>query len=306
VVSSQHYVAQGGAEVVVYRVGPEAVQDGVRAGSRFFPGFPLPGGEKDQRFALFAVPYDVADVAQVTLEAQDDVGNTARANFVDRFTPKPFRNDTIRLDQDYLKRVVPAIRAQVPDLPDQGDLLANYLAINRDLRKQNATELEALAARAEPSFLWRGAFLPFPNGKLMSAFADRRTYVLDGVDVDRQDHLGFDLASTQHAAVPAANDGKVALARYFGIYGNTVVIDHGYGLMTLYAHLSSIEVKQGDAVTRGQSVGRTGATGLAGGDHLHFTTLLHGLPTTPAEWIDGHWIEDRLRRKLGSALPEAR
>ena len=137
----------------------------------------------------------------------------------------------------------------------------------------------------------------------MSAFADHRTYVYEGREVDRQDHLGFDLASTQRAEIEAANDGNVVLARYFGIYGNTVVIDHGHGLMSLYGHMSQIDVEQGRPVQRGDVLGRSGQTGLAGGDHVHFTMLLHGLPVNPREWWDGHWIHDRLELKLGDALP---
>ena len=142
-----------------------------------------------------------------------------------------------------------------------------------------------------------------PNGKVMSAFADRRTFLYQGKEVDQQFHLGFDLASVQRAPVPAGNAGIVVLARYFGIYGNAVVVDHGYGLMSLYAHLSSIEAVVGREVARGQTLGQTGATGLAGGDHLHFTMLLQGLPVNPNEWWDAHWIDDRLVRKLGTALP---
>jgi murein DD-endopeptidase MepM/ murein hydrolase activator NlpD len=95
----------------------------------------------------------------------------------------------------------------------------------------------------------------------------------------------------------------VVLARYFGIYGNTVVLDHGYGLMSLNGHLSSTSVVEGARVVRGQTVGRTGDTGLAGGDHLHFTMLLHGLAVDPREWWDSHWVHDRLKLKLGPALP---
>ena len=138
----------------------------------------------------------------------------------------------------------------------------------------------------------------------MSHFADRRTYVYEGREVDHQTHLGYDLASTARAPVPAANAGRVALARYFGIYGNAVVVDHGFGLLTLYAHLSSIDVKEGQDVARGATIGRTGKTGLAAGDHLHFTTLVGGLPVTPTEWWDPHWIGDRVARPLAPAVAD--
>ncbi len=305
VLSTQHYVAQGGAEVVLYRVGKSSVRDGVEVGDWFFPGFPLPGGADGERFALFAVPYDEGDAAKVKLVAADEVNNLRTASFVDRFFPQPPRADEIELDDRFLGKVTAEILSNTPALTDRGNLLANYLQINRELRATNNAELRTLATRTRPEFLWQAPFLPFPGGQVMSSFADRRTYVYGGREVDRQDHLGFDLASVAKADVPAANGGVVVLAKYHGIYGNTVVVDHGYGLMSLYAHLSSIGVEEGATVARGAVLGRSGATGLAAGDHLHFSFLLQGLPVRPVEWWDPHWIQDRLERKLGNALPYA-
>ena len=226
-VSSQHYVAQGGSGVVVYEVGATAVRDGVRAGSWFFPGSPLPGGGKEDRLAVFGVPWDLADEAQVRLRAEDDAGNAAEVAFVDRFFPKPPARDTIALDDAFLSKVVTEIRQQTPELEDRGGLLENYLQINRDLRKRNAEELVALAPRTAGAFLWTEPFLPLRNAQVMSSFADQRTYVYQGKDVDAQTHLGFDLAAVARTPVPAANRGVVVLSRYLGIYGNTVVVDHG-------------------------------------------------------------------------------
>ena len=305
VLSSQHYVAQGGCEVVVYRVGATSVRDGVEIGDWFFPGWPLPGGAAGERFALFAVPWDQSDASQVRLVAADEVANARSTSFVDRYFPHPPRADEIALETPFLERVVAEILGNSPALKDQGNLVANYLQINRDLRRENNAELRALAARTRPEFLWRAAFLALPGGQVMSSFADRRTYVYGGRPIDEQFHLGFDLASVAKAEVPAANAGVVVLARYLGIYGNAVVVDHGYGLMTLYAHLSSLGVKEGDTVGRGQTLGRSGATGLAAGDHLHFSFLLQGLPVRPVEWWDAHWLQDRLARKLGRSLPFA-
>jgi murein DD-endopeptidase MepM/ murein hydrolase activator NlpD len=137
----------------------------------------------------------------------------------------------------------------------------------------------------------------------MASFAEQRTYHYQGREIDRQDHLGYDLAVTKQAPIPAANDGVIACAKFFGIYGNAVVIDHGYGLLTIYGHLSSIAVTEGQKVARGDIIGKTGETGLAGGDHLHFCTLLQGLPVNPSEWWDPHWIKDRIAKKLGPAFP---
>jgi len=305
VVSSFTYVSQGGCEAVVYRVGETSVKDGVRAGTWFFPGFALPGGGPQDRFALFAVPYDSGDVSQVKLTAEDEVGNAVAVSMIDKFFPRPLHRDTIPLDDAFLNKVVPPILAQTPELTDKGDLLENYLQINRELRKTDNAQLVALASDSQQKFLWTRPFQPMGSTKVMAHFADRRSYVYRGRAVDQQDHLGLDMAGVAHAPIPAANDGVVVLARFFGIYGNAVVVDHGYGLMSLYGHLSTTDVKEGQTVTRGQTVGRTGDTGLAGGDHLHFAILLQGLPVSPVEWWDAHWLTDRIARKLGRAFPFA-
>ena len=197
-------------------------------------------------------------------------------------------------------RVLPAIWRV---FTKKGELVADYLQLNNDLRKSNMQEIKELAKKSQPKFLWSETFVPMANAAVKGAFADRRTYTSEGKNVDMQDHLGFDLASVERAPVESGNAGVVVLARYFGIFGNCVVVDHGFGLMTLYAHLSTIGVKEGDAVTIRQELGKTGATGLAGGDHLHFTTVLHGLPVNPIEWWDAHWIKDRVKLKVGDALP---
>jgi murein DD-endopeptidase MepM/ murein hydrolase activator NlpD len=153
--------------------------------------------------------------------------------------------------------------------------------------------------------LWREGFSQLVNTAVQSRFADYRTYFHKGKEIDQQVHLGFDLASLQQAPVPAANRGIVVHANYLGIYGNCVIIDHGLGVQSLYAHLSTLDVKEGDTVEKGQVLGRTGVTGLAGGDHLHFTMLVNGVAVNPVEWWDSHWMEDRVFRKIREAGGQA-
>ncbi len=302
--SNFHYVNQGGSEVVVYRVGEGAIRDGVQSGDWWFPGFPFPGSnDKQQRFAFFAVPYDMGDASRIRLVAVDEVGNRAEAGFIDKFTPRPLKTDTIDVNDAFMNKVVPEIMSQSSEVSDQGNLLANYLEINRNLRKKNAQTLKDLGQKSARQFLWSQPFEPMMNAAITAAFADRRTYTYNGKNVDQQDHLGFDMASVERDAIKASNNGRVVLARFFGIYGNAVVIDHGYGIQSLYGHLSSIGVREGQEVQRGQELGRSGQTGLAAGDHLHFTMLLQGLAVTPVEWWDPHWIQDRVARKLGPTLP---
>lgn len=301
VTSTQIYVAQGGCEAVVYRVGESSIRDGVRAGNWWFPGYPLPGGGKGEHFAFFAIPYDM-NSPDARLVAADAAENEAELEIVDQFFPKKFKEDAVDLSDAFMSKVVPEIMAQTPELQDRGNLLDNYLEINTDLRQKNAEVVKDLAKKSRQEFLWSRPFLSLRNGKVMAGFADYRTYTCKGKVVDHETHLGYDLAVTRHAPVPAANDGVVVQATYFGIYGNSVVIDHGYGVMSLYGHLSLISVTPGQKVVRGDIIGQTGETGLAGGDHLHFAVILDGLPVNPVEWWDGHWISDRIARKLGAGF----
>jgi murein DD-endopeptidase MepM/ murein hydrolase activator NlpD len=198
--------------------------------------------------------------------------------------------------------VVPAILAGTDDIAPGGSLIEQYVAINSELRRLNAERIASFARETAPEMLWQGVvFHPFTNTSAESAFADRRTYFYQGREVDRQVHLGFDLASYANTPIVAANRGRVLFAGELGIYGNTVIVDHGLGVQSLYAHLSSLAAKEGDDVQKGQTLGASGQTGLAGGDHLHFSMLVNGQFVNATEWWDAHWIEDRITRKLREA-----
>ena len=197
---------------------------------------------------------------------------------------------------------MPAILEGTTEVKPDGDNLAKFLVINGELRQKNNAKIASFAAQTKPELLWRGAvFHPFGNTAVESAFADHRTYIYKGKQVDQQVHLGFDLASYAGTPIVSANRGIVLFADELGIYGNCVIIDHGLGVQSLYGHLSSIDVKPGQTVEKEQQIGRSGMTGMAGGDHLHFTMLVNGKMVNPVEWWDPHWIEDRILRKLRAA-----
>jgi murein DD-endopeptidase MepM/ murein hydrolase activator NlpD len=308
VLSSFHYINHGGSEAVIYRVTPPDSESGVRVGEYEYPGYRASGagiasGDDALRVAFFALLWDQGTTTPISVYARDSVGNEGSGSFDYRVFPKQFRMSRIDLDDRFLGRVVPPILQNSPELKvdDPTDLLASYLRINRELRRLNNQTITEIAARTSDEMLWRGPFKQLLNTAVEAGFADQRTYVYKGQEVDRQVHLGFDLASTAGASVRAANRGRVMHAGWLGIYGNCVILDHGMGLMSLYAHLSSIAVQVGDLVDLDAELGRSGATGLAGGDHLHFTMLLAGNAITPIDWWSGQWVQDRILRKLVDA-----
>jgi murein DD-endopeptidase MepM/ murein hydrolase activator NlpD len=308
VLSSFHYVNHGGSEAVVYRVTPPDAESGVRVGDYEYPGYPASGagiqnGDPALRVAFFALLWDQDLKTPITVFARDAIGNEGSGSFDYRVFDKQFRASRIEVDDRFLARVVPPILQNSTELQveDPTNLLASYLKINRDLRRMNNATITELSKQTAPEILWRGPFKQLLNTAVEAGFADQRTYIYGGQEVDRQVHLGFDLASTAGASVRAANRGRVLHSGWLGIYGNCVILDHGMGLMSLYAHLSSIGVQTGDLVDLDAELGRSGATGLAGGDHLHFTMLLAGNAVTPIDWWSSQWIQDRVTRKLVEA-----
>jgi murein DD-endopeptidase MepM/ murein hydrolase activator NlpD len=292
---AQHYINQGGSEMVTFTPGGGWTEAGVKVGDQTFRSFPLPN-HPGQRFSLFAFSWQLPGDTPVYVYATNPSGAMARADFWHKFFPKKFRASTIPLETMNLERVVNQID---PNGKIKGDLVQRFVQINSEMRKENNKFLADLRLQSEEKFLWTGAFLPMVDSTVESRFADDRTYTWQGKKVDEQTHLGFDLAKLAHSPIPASNDGRVLFADNLGIYGNCVVVDHGFGLQTVYGHMSEFAVKKGDVVKKGQTLGKTGATGLAGGDHLHFTMLIDGVQINPVEWWDPHWVKDRILSRMG-------
>ena len=306
VLSTHHYVNHGGAEFVIYRATPQDVESGVRVGDRTYPGYPGSAvGLSDPaiRVAFFALLHDQELNERVEVFARDAAGNEGTVELPDyRTFPKPFGRSRIQIDDRFLQRVVPAIAQNTPDMQiDTSDLLQGFLKINGELRQKNAETIAALAQKSAPEMMWKENFQQLGNSQVEARFADHRTYIYQGKEVDQQVHLGFDLAVTANVPIVAAQRGIVVHADYLGIYGNCVIVDHGLGVQTLYAHLSSADVKPGDRVDKGQTLGRSGMTGLAGADHLHFTMLVNGHAVNPVQWWDRKWMQDRVFRKISEA-----
>ena len=296
----QHYINQGGTEMVTFTPSGAWTEAGVKVGDQTFRSFPMPN-HPGQYFSLFALFWSLPTDTPISVFAGNPTGATAKAGFWYKVFPKQFRKSTIALESMNLERMVNGID---PEGKLKGDLVQRFIQINQEMRKQNNKTLADLRFQTEQKFLWTGAFLPMVDSTVESRFADDRTYTWQGKKVDEQTHLGFDLAKVSHTPIPASNDGRVLFAERLGIYGNCILIDHGFGLQTIYGHLSEFLVKKGDMVKKGQIIGKTGMTGLAGGDHLHFTMQVDGVQVNAVEWWDPHWVRDRILSKMDVTMPD--
>lgn len=300
--STTPYMRRGGSGCVVYSINKDVRQTGVKAGEFFFPAFRQSSGDY---LCFFAFPYSMDTKAfQPQVVAVDVAGNSQINDLSVSRIHRQFKTDVIDISQGFLDEKAAEFEAMAPGLMSD---IERFLKVNGEVRRSNALALMEIGKSTASEMLWQGAFLRMPRAASRAGFADFRTYRWEGKKVDEQTHLGFDLASLKHSPVPAANSGKVVYTGYLGIYGNLVVIDHGLGLQSLYSHLSEIHVQSDQAVAKGDIIGKTGATGMAGGDHLHFGILISGLEVTPLEWLDDHWIKDNIIDRInaaGTAAPE--
>ncbi len=297
VISKMHNVRVGGTGLVIYRTTSDTVESGVYVNDIFFKGYPVSENPKEGTYlAYFALPFNAGKDAEIYLWAKDKAENTARSTFYYKILAERFRKDRLNISDSFLRRVLPYFDYYGLD-PALSDV-EKYVKINNELRKTDNDTLYGLLKNTTPEKLWEGTWLRMKNAASMAQFADHRSYYYNGEKIDEQYHMGIDLASLANSPIEAANNGIVVFAERNGIYGLTVVLDHGQGLSSLYGHLSSIDVKVGDTVKKGDIVGHSGQTGLAGGDHLHYSVLVHGVFVNPKEWWDAHWIQDNITRKL--------
>ena len=296
-ISRNHNINLGGSCLTTYRISADTFESGVRVDDRFFRGVPYENNSNSEiKLCYFAIPYDFKKNGVLHLWAKDRAGNETKKNFFYHIRRKRFRSDEIRLTDRLLDEVISSFPS---DFFESGDTnVEKYLFLNRKLREKNKNIILELCQNPSEEKLWDDTFLRMKNSATMARFADKRSYYYKGTLIDNAVHMGVDLASLASAPIQSANSGKVLFAGDLGIYGMTVIIDHGQGLYTLYGHLSSIDVIAESSVTKGETIGLTGTTGLATGDHLHFGFLVQGVPVNPIEWWDSHWIKDNVYRKL--------
>jgi murein DD-endopeptidase MepM/ murein hydrolase activator NlpD len=297
VLSRDHYLNMGGAGLVIYRLSEPSTVSGVMAGDIFYPGQSGYFSDAGIHIAFIALSHTQGPGTECFVKAVDQAGNMSRTGLAHHIKRKIFRKDTIPLTDAFLNQKMPEF-----DVPVSHDshhsMLNRFIIVNQNLRESNYRKIISAAVSSDNRMYWDGSFTRLPNSAPRAGFADHRTYMYQGKEVDQQDHLGVDLASLQQSPVPAANTGKVVLTDFIGIYGNTVLIDHGFGLFSMYSHLNRFNVTVGQMVSKNDIVGYTGSTGMAAGDHLHFSMLVRNTFVNPIEWWDAGWIKNNITDKI--------
>lgn len=297
ILSKAHNVNQGGAGLVIFRVSEACPKSGVFVGENFFPGYPGVFKDNNILIAFFALNYEQGPGTKIFVSATDFAGNNSRAGFPHYIKRKVFKKDVLEISDRFLNWKMAEFDVDI-STDSQTPMMDKFLKVNRQVRIDNFKQILNIVQNTDKKLYWKGAFLRLPNSARRAGFADHRIYKYKGHIIDRQTHMGIDLASVAQSPVFASNTGKVVFAEGLGIYGKTVIIDHGFGLFSMYSHLSSFNVKKDQMVSKGEIIGRTGVTGLAGGDHLHFGMLVHNTFVNPVEWWDASWIKNNISDKI--------
>lgn len=292
-----HNIAQGGAGLAIYRISEPCSGAGVYVGEDYYPGYS--GYFKDANIwlAFFALRYDQGSKTKMFVQAVDTAGNRSVSGIPRYVIRKRFSKDALNISDRFLSQKMPEFHNEIPNSADLSPL-EMFLKVNRELRRVNYEKIVDVVQQSDPALHWKDAFLRLPNSARRAGFADHREYRYHGKLIDEQVHLGIDLASLARSPVPASNNGRIVCGERIGIYGNTVIIDHGFGLFSMYSHLSDITVEKGQSVAGGDIIGHTGTTGLAGGDHLHYGIMIHHTFVNPVEWWDASWIENNVLVKI--------
>ena len=304
VLANSYSITQGGSALVVFQAEDDNLAKlYIEAGGRQYQAQPY---KREGYYAsLIAWPFnETSFVAKVV--AIDKAENKRIADIHFYLKNKKYRVSWIQAKDKFIDGKITELTSNSVDYAHITDRLERLRAINETMRLKNEEMIHALGKEVSTEILdtWKmKKFYPLRNGQRVASYGDERHYYYKTKDnqVSHSYHVGYDLASTKMAVIKTSNAGKVVYANDNGIYGNMPMIDHGLGLYSLYGHCSQLLVNEGDELKAGQAIAKTGVSGLALGDHLHFGLLVQGLEVRPVEWFDQSWI----RKNIDNVFKEA-
>jgi len=303
VLTNSYKITKGGAALVAFKADDENLDSlyiETNSGIRYHP---TPYYKDGYYVSLVAWPRQDEQFS-ADIIATDKAGNFAKERIRFFLQNRKYRVSTIQLSENFLGGKVTNLTQMYSQDYDKMEPIERFMFVNQTLRNENNENISLAATKRPDTLLGEKKLTPFyplENAAAVASFGDYRKYSYAGEIVSESYHLGLDLASTAQADIISTNDGKVVFAKENGIYGQTIIIDHGLGLFTLYSHCSSLAVHEGDEVKGGDTIGKTGSTGFAFGDHLHFGVLVQGVEVRPEEWMDDSWMNDNVYTVLSNA-----
>ena len=304
VIASSYKIQKGGSAIVVFKAS-DAHMESVKIHTNFGKTFTAQPFYKAGYYAsLVAWPVQAASFS-ATIVARDKAGNESRSSVPVRLKDHAYKVSNIELSDAFLDGKIAELANIYPQTVGVNDRLEQFRIINEKVRADNEKIIHQITSKVSTAMVsdFRpNPFYPLVNGQKVADFGDHRIYSYKGQEnVSQAYHMGLDLASVQMGEIKSSNNGNVVFSKTNGIYGNLPIIDHGLGLYTLYGHCSEVHVHERDRVASQQEIARTGMSGYAMGDHLHFGILVQGIEVRPEEWMDKKWIADNITNVVDSA-----
>jgi len=292
---SSYGITRGGSALAIFKAADANLKDlyiETNFGKRFEP---IPFYKEGYYIVLLAWPIKEKRFS-AKIVAKDEAGNVSKARLGFFLKSRKYRTSYLQAKDRFINGKIADLAEDEPELTQNLSPTEKLKFINETYRTINDALIKEITSKVDhnrvESFDIR-PFYPLKNGKVVGSFGDHRYYWYKDKSnvISESYHLGIDLASIRMDDILISNPGVVVFANYNGIYGNMLSVYHGLGLYTIYGHCSTLLKKRGDLVQAGEPGAKTGATGLALGDHLHFSTLVQGIFVRPAEWMDKKWIQ---------------
>jgi murein DD-endopeptidase MepM/ murein hydrolase activator NlpD len=296
IVNNSYKIIKGGAAVVVFKAHDENLESlyiQTNFGKNFYP---TPFYKDGFFVSLLAWPSDEENFSAKII-ATDKAGNISKESVRFYLKNRKYRVSKINLKDNFLDGKIADLASELSQNTSSMTPLERFKFINEDVRRGNEEIIKKITSKVPKERIESFSvtpFYPLKNAAAVASFGDHRFYRYQNSEVSQSFHVGLDLASTAEATILSSNEGKVVFAEQNGIYGENLIISHGLGLYTLYGHCSNFLVSLGDEVKKDQPVAKTGVTGLALGDHLHFGVLVQGIEVRPEEWMDSSWLQDNI------------
>ena len=293
IIANSYKISRGGSALVVFKAKDDNI-DKISIETNFGKVFnATPFYKEGYYISLLAWPVQ-AKSFRANVVVKDLAGNSVKAYIPLYLKDRKYKLSRITISDKFLKGKIADLASQFDETDGVDDPIEQFKIINEKVREKNEALIHKITSKVPTEMIDDfkiNKMYPLKNGKVVARFGDHRLYYYKGKKVSESYHMGLDLASKAMAEIRPQNGGKVVFADFNGLYGNMPVIHHGLGLYTLYGHCSSLSVSQGDEVGPREVIARTGKSGYAMGDHLHFGVLVQGVEVRPQEWMDKHWIK---------------
>lgn len=303
IIAMSNKITKGGSAAVVFFAKDENLANiSISNGYQSFVAFPF----LKENYYVSIIPWSIHNPNfRGLITIQDKAGNIKKSNIGFAKYSKVYRTSNLALKNNFLDgKIVELIEnASEFSLDSFSSRFDMFRYVNETIRNRDEATISSKILNLDllDSTSDINVFKPLKDAVIVGLYGDHRKYSIEKEPAGESFHLGTDLANTKNAQVSVSNDGVVVLSESLGIYGNAVMIDHGLGISSLYSHLNEIYVSEGDAVKKGDILGRTGVSGLAFGDHLHFGILIQGVFVLSTEWMDSKWLKVNINDVLSDA-----